>query len=63
MFSDIHDWEYDRRHQAGVEAGLQIALNVIIRAIDWLQAHPENSLGMVDVLDRIITDIQAAPIQ
>ncbi len=50
----------DAAYDAGRKEALQTALDIVNRAADYLQAHPSSPLDMMDVLARIITDIQTA---
>ena len=52
----------DTAYDNGFEDGIQVALDVANRVADWLQANPGHKLDIFDVLARIITDIQAHPI-
>lgn len=41
-------------------AAYQHCLDIVNRAADYMQAHPDCGLDTLDVLARIITDIQVA---
>ena len=61
MFSTCHHCNSEWcAGECQYNAGLQHALDIVTKATDWLQAHPDHHLDMFDVLARIITDIQVA---
>lgn len=47
-------------YYSGRKDGLQEALDIVNKAADYLQAHPDHKLDIFDILARIITDIQVA---
>ena len=51
----------DPLYTDGITEGLQRALDIVNKASDWLQKHPDHKLDIFDVLARIITDIQTEP--
>ncbi len=50
----------DLAYQMGLEEAFQECLDIVNRAADYLSAHPESILDKLDILARIITDIQNA---
>ena len=41
----------------------QQCLDIVTRASDYMQAHPDSPFDIFDVLARIITDIQVASLE
>lgn len=55
------DPEY-HAYSDGYADGLQEALDLVNRAVDFIADHPSHPLDLPDILARIITDIQAVPL-